>query len=705
MRKREILFCLLTVTATIDIFLLIVFGYFGIPEGFLRGEFTHALLSTVLAVPCLSVMAFLGVIGGSPDAEAPGESEAKGEAAAIADTDKEELAGRLLSLMNNVPGAVYRGLKDWSVVFIGAEVERMTGYTAEEFLSGAVRWKSLIHPEDLENVRATFREAVGNREKILRVEYRALHRDGEYRWIADRRQLVYDEEGRFLYVDGLLIDVTGRKARQDELRETHRRLDFHVAMMPLGYIVWDGDSRVAEWNPTAEKIFGWTADEARGRNASAFNAPPAAGADREVLAHVRKDGQPIICEWFNATLRGAGGEIVGRLSMVNDITERKRLEKQLQTAQRMESVGTLAGGIAHDFNNALTGILGFAELLRRRLEGNEGALSDLDQIEHCTERASRLTRQLMTYARRQIIQPVTLDLNAVVADLMKLIRKGIGEHIEFGVRFKENLPAIFADCGQVEQVLMNLCLNSRDAMPSGGSLLIETRDVTFDAEDLDGNAYMRPGRYAVLIVSDTGVGMDPETRERVFDPFFTTKEPGKGTGLGLAMVYGIVKQHNGFINLYSEPGRGTTFKIYFPATDAVPAPAPEKKREPIRGGTETILVAEDEEPLRGLAERTLGDLGYEVLIARDGREAVERFRECGRISLVLLDVVMPREGGKETYAELVRERPGLKVIFMSGYSADTIHDAYVLDGGIHFLQKPFSPGALARKVREVLDAS
>ena len=287
---------------------------------------------------------------------------------------------------------------------------------------------------------------------------------------------------------------------------------------------------------------------------------------------------------------------------------------------------------------------------------------------------------------------------------MKLIGKVVGEQIEVKTTLGKNVPTIHADRGQVEQVVMNLCLNARDAMPKGGRLLVETEDVHLEEEQVRQNPYMRTGRYALLTVSDTGIGMDEKTRERVFEPFFTTKGPDKGTGLGLAMVYGIVKQHGGFIHLYSEPGEGSSFKVYFPAVEAQPDAIPEKPREGrTRGGTETILLAEDEEALRSLVERTLMELGYTVLVARNGEEAVEIFSQNKGIDLAVLDVVMPQKGGKEAFEMMYKQNPRLKVIFMSGYSADAIHESFVLIAGLPFLQKPFGPTILARKVREVLD--
>ncbi len=509
--------------------------------------------------------------------------------------------------------------------------------------------------------------------------------------------------------------------RLEELRDTNQRLAFHFNRMPLGYIAIDREFRIVAWNPAAERIFGWSADEAMGKHPLELIVPPEMQAhvsgiwsklcegdesSGDISGHtIRKDGTKVFCEWFTTPLRDATGAMTGLLALVHDITEKIRLEKQLRIAQKMESVGTLAGGIAHDFNNALTGIIGYGELLRNRMAGDAQALHDLDEIMRCAERSSTLTRQLLAYARRQVIEPVNLNLSTLTADLMKLIGKVAGEHIEVRTSLAKGLSTIRADRGQIEQVLMNLCLNARDAMPEGGQLLVETEEVCLDEEYVKHNPYIKVGRYVLLKVSDTGIGMDEKTRERVFEPFFTTKGPERGTGLGLAMVYGIVKQHDGYIHLYSEPGRGTTFKVYFPAVEGLPDAVLETRREEaVRGGTETILLAEDEESVRWLAERALEDLGYKVLVARNGEEAIEIFRQNEDIALAVLDVIMPRKGGKEAYEDMHKADPNLKVIFMSGYTANAIHESFVLIAGVPFLPKPFGPSSLGKKVREVLDS-
>jgi PAS domain S-box-containing protein len=538
---------------------------------------------------------------------------------------------------------------------------------------------------------------------------------------SDREEAFGDEEVVRLGMFAQQCSIAIINARRIEsLRDANQRLAFHVNRMPLAYIVWDLEFGVVEWNPAAERIFGWKANEAIGKNAYELIILKEARSQFErgwsrllkgdessysLNANVRQDGKIITCEWFNTLLHDASGNVSGVLSMAHDVTEKAEMEKQLQTAQRMEAVGTLAGGIAHDFNNALTGIFGFAEMVKINLSGNEAALADVNEILRCAERASTLTRQLLTYARRQVIEPVNLDLNKVITNLLKLVSKVTGEHIEILTFLAKDLPTIRADVGQIEQVVMNLILNARDAMPGGGKLLIETKLDRLDAEYVRHHPYITVGPHVMLTISDTGIGMDQKIQERVFDPFFTTKAPDQGTGLGLAVVYGIIKQHSGSIHLYSEPGKGTTFKVYLPPVEAPPDEVVLSKSSEIRGGIETLLLAEDDESVRTLVERTLTDLGYTVLIARNGKEAVEAFQKNGeRIDLALLDVVMPKMGGKEAYEEMRKERTNLKVIFMSGYTANAVHESFILTAGIPFLSKPFGPGPLARKVREVLDA-
>jgi two-component system cell cycle sensor histidine kinase/response regulator CckA len=387
------------------------------------------------------------------------------------------------------------------------------------------------------------------------------------------------------------------------------------------------------------------------------------------------------------------------------MTERVRLEEEFRQAQKMEAVGRLAGGVAHDFNNILTVIGGFCDVALEGIRPDDPVVSDIAEIKKASDRAASLTRQLLAFSRRQILSPRVLDLNLLIRDMEKMLSRILGEGVDLQFALEERLEAIEADPGQIEQVLLNLTVNARDAMPGGGQLIVETKKATLGAAYTELQLDAKAGDYVMLAVSDTGIGMDEDTKSHLFEPFFTTKSEGKGTGLGLATVYGIVKQSHGTIAVSSEPGRGTSFKIYFPslATSAV-----SKKSETVKpaavGGSETILLAEDEETLRGLAERILSANGYCVLTARDGAEALQIIQaHDGPLHLLLTDVVMPKAGGRRVAEEATREFPEIKVLFMSGYTDDSVVVNGVVDAEIDFLQKPFSTDALVRKVREVLD--
>ncbi len=423
-----------------------------------------------------------------------------------------------------------------------------------------------------------------------------------------------------------------------------------------------------------------------------------------VHVHHNADNEPIYMEMHAYPMKDRDGEITLVIETFNDITERRKLEAQLLQAQKMEAVGRLAGGVAHDFNNILTAIMGYASLLQARLGSDEQARQYASHIRSSSERAAHLTRSLLAFSRKQIINPRPLRLSGVIGRVQSLLSRLIGEDIELRIFLSDQEVSVMADPGQIEQVLMNLSTNARDAMAEGGMLLIETELVQIDEQYVRAHDFGKAGTYMVLSVTDTGEGLAPDIKERIFEPFFTTKEVGRGTGLGLSIVYGIVKQHNGQINVYSEPGRGTTFRIYLPVVDQeaealdIPPPAP------VTGGSETILFAEDDEFIRELARKVLEDAGYTVVMARDGQDALELFKaHSSTIDLVALDVIMPRMNGREVYQEIREHSPSMRALFLSGYTADIIHRKGFLEEGLAFLAKPFSPAALLRKMREVLD--
>jgi PAS domain S-box-containing protein len=426
-------------------------------------------------------------------------------------------------------------------------------------------------------------------------------------------------------------------------------------------------------------------------------------SDSETREHAR-DGRPRV---FLNNVVGfvEDGHLVRVWGTQRDVSDQRHLEEQFRQAQKMEAVGQLAGGIAHDFNNLLTAILGNTQLLLRDLPPGDAKRGDVEEIRKASERAASLTRQLLAYSRRQMLQPEVLDLNVVVADMDKMLRRLIGEHISLAAVPAADLGRVRADPNQIEQVIVNLAVNARDAMPDGGKLTIETANVDLDESFAQAHLGSVPGPYVMLAVSDTGAGMDATVRAHLFEPFFTTKEVGKGTGLGLATVYGIVKQSDGYISVYSEPGRGASFKIYLPRieTPAGAATAP-AKGGPARG-TETILVVEDEPAVLTLSRRALEVQGYVVLAASDADAAMRVVeRHGGTIHLLLTDVVMPGLSGRELADQLAARRPGIRVLYMSGYPGDAVVQHGTLPSGSAFLQKPFSPDGLARKVRDVLDA-
>ena len=385
--------------------------------------------------------------------------------------------------------------------------------------------------------------------------------------------------------------------------------------------------------------------------------------------------------------------------------EKRRLEDQLRQAQKMEAVGQLAGGIAHDFNNVISAVMGFATLVQKKMRADDPLRQYVEHILEYTEKAGNLTHGLLAFSRAQVMNPRPVRLNGIIRSIEKLLSRLISEDIEIKTILREDDPYVMADTGQIEQVLMNLAINARDAMPKGGFLLIGTDLVEFDESYVKAHGYGKPGTHAVLSVTDTGTGMDEETRKKIFEPFFTTKEPGKGTGLGLAIVYGIVRQHHGYIDVCSEPCKGTTFKLYLPAC-ATKAGEEKSVSAPssLIGGTETILAAEDNPALRRLMDIVLREYGYDVIMAEDGEDAVRKFRENReKIALCILDMIMPKKSGREVYEEVKMMRTDIKVFFISGYTADKIHKEGMLEEGHDFIIKPVTPRNLLLKIREILD--
>jgi PAS domain S-box-containing protein len=525
-----------------------------------------------------------------------------------------------------------------------------------------------------------------------------------------------DRAGEITGAIGIAFDITDRKRTEETLRKEKEFSDAATGSLPGLFYLFDDRGQFLRWNRNFERLSGYSPREIAAMNPLDFFT----GEDRNTIERsirevfqkgyttaevdlVSRDGDTTPY-FFTGTLVTFDDKrcVVGTAI---DLVERRRLEHQLRQAQKMEAVGRLAGGIAHDFNNVLTVIISNSEMLLSGFGSDDPRRGEVEDIKGAAQRAATLTRQLLAFSRKQVLQPRVLNLNDVVANLEKMLARLIGEDVELMTLLEPDLWAVEADPGQMEQIIMNLAVNARDAMPEGGKLAIETGNVEVDESFTEKHYPMGAGHYVMLVVCDNGIGMDTETRAHIFEPFFSTKPRGKGTGLGLSMVYGIVKQSGGYIWAYSEPGAGTTFKIYMPRVDREAGKVEtEPPRTSTARGDETVLLVEDEEAVRVLARRILKESGYKVLEAREPSEALE-VCECyaDPIHLLVTDVVMPEASGRELAEQLSALRPGVRVLYISGYTDhDMLQD--VLEPGVNFLQKPFAPADLARKVRDVLDS-
>jgi two-component system cell cycle sensor histidine kinase/response regulator CckA len=614
---------------------------------------------------------------------------------------------RFRALVENSSEAVVLVDGRGGVVYQSPSAFRILGYSAEERLGRPAF--ELVHPDDVARARTTLQACLTSTAPQP-LQARVRRKDGSWRDLEMVAASHLDDAA----VGAIIVnyrDVTDRKRAEDDLRRSQEWLERAQAVAHVGSWVSDpSQGGRLEWSAETLRIFGLGTTDFDGRletffamvhpedRAAVRQASEAAlgGEGRYSVDHriLRADGT---VRWVHEeadVLRDAHGRPASMIGTVQDITDRKRLEEQLLQSQKMEAVGRLAGGIAHDFNNLLTAIIGYSDLLARRVKGTPRLEHNVGEILEAAERAAGLTRQLLAFSRKQVLQPRVLSLNAAVTDIEGMLRRVIGEDIQLVTALAGGLGQVRADPTQLEQVILNLAVNARDAMPRGGNLLLETANV-----DLD------DARYVMLAVSDNGVGMDAETQSRVFEPFFTTKEPGKGTGLGLATVYGIVAQSGGSIRVDSEPGRGTTFKVLLPRVDEPAAVDPPRAQLPAGGGCETVLVAEDEDGVRALICEVLRSLGYRVLEAPRPEAALDLMAgEGAPVRLLLTDVVMPGMDGRQLAERLTARQPNLRVLYMSGYTGEAIARHGVLEHGTELLQKPFTPEALARKVREVLDA-
>ena len=616
---------------------------------------------------------------------------------------------RFRALVENSSDGICLVDREGIILYSSSSSVRVLGWLPEE--RKGRRAFEFVHPDDTERFRAFFAHCLGSAGLPTAIEVRGLHLDGGWRQVEVVAANHLDDPA----VGAVVInfrDITLRRRAEESVREAaHQfRAVFDGALDAM--VIVDDEGRYVEVNAAACGVYGLSRSALLGHWIGDFAAPGLdvasiwatfrrEGRAKGELRIIRPDGRVRELE-FAASADFLPGS---HLAVFRDVTQRRQLEEQLRQAQKIEAVGRLAGGVAHDFNNLLNVITGYGQMLFRRLtDGPEREKTRA--ILQAADRAAGLTRQLLAFSRKQVLEPKVLDLNAVVSGMDEMMRRLIGEDIELQAELAPDLGRTRADPGQLEQVLMNLVVNARDAMPRGGRVTLETSNAEMDDAYVRDHLGARPGRYVTLAVCDTGLGMDAETQKHIFEPFFTTKEKGKGTGLGLATVYGIVKQSEGYIWVDSAPGAGTTVRVYLPWVEAEPVPEPKPpvapEQMPARG-TETVLLVEDEDMVRRMTREVLEGAGYRVLEASSGFEALRvSAGHGGRLDLLLTDVVMPGMSGRELAERLAPVRPGMKVLYMSGHTDDAIFHHGVTQAGTGFLQKPFTPDALERRVRDLL---
>jgi PAS domain S-box-containing protein len=606
---------------------------------------------------------------------------------------------------------------DGTVRFVTGAIERISGFAAAELMG--TNLADRVHPDDVTMVAEALEDCAREPGNRIAIEYRAFHRDGAWQ----RQELIGVNRLDDPAVRAIVVnyrDITERKRTASALEQSDAfARTFDEA--PIGIAHTSLEGRWLRVNRRLCEYLGYTLAELMATSFMAITHADDVEQDTlalkrliagEVTKYERekryrhKNGHFVSAKLTAVLHRDADGLPGYVIAIVEDITDRVRLEGQLRQALKIEAVGRLAGGIAHDFNNLLTVIIGYSELILQELEPGAPLRSDVEEIRHAGKSAAGLTQQLLAFSRKQILQDQIVDLNTIVTSMGALLQRLIGEDIELRTRLPAPLDRVCADAGQVEQIIMNLVLNARDAMPRGGSVTIETANAELDARWVALHPGASAGRHVMLAISDTGIGMDQDVQAHLFEPFFTTKERGKGTGLGLATVYGIVKQSGGSIFVYSEPDHGTTFKIFLPHTEraadltSVPRSAPAA-----RSGNETILLVEDQAEVRLVTRSTLTRHGYTVLEAADGAEALSVLdHHDGHVHLLLTDVIMPGMSGRDLAERLAAARPDLRVLYTSGYTDDTIVRRGILNDGMAFLQKPYTPDVLLQRVRDLLDS-
>jgi PAS domain S-box-containing protein len=627
---------------------------------------------------------------------------------------------RLLVTLCSIGDGVIATDTEGEILLVNKIAEELTGWTQAEAVGRhysevfhIVNEKTRRAPEDpfSKVIRTGLIVGLANHTLLIA-------KDGTKRAIADSGSPIKDKNGNVIGVVLVFCDITKRRKAEEELRKSEEKYRTLFEESKDVVFISTPEGKLLDINPSGVELLGYSSkDELLEIDISRdlyFTPDDREKYQQALMWHgfvkdyelslKKKDGQKIIVLATTTAVRDEKGKIVSYRGIIRDVTEQRRLESQLLHAQKMEAIGTLTSGIAHEFNNILTTIIGYGMLLKEDMKEDAPLIHHVNQIISSSERAASLTKGMLAFGREQIINPLPAMLNRIIKNVEKLLIRIIGEDIELKTIFTDQDLIVNADSGQIEQVLMNLATNARDSMPHGGQLIISTKLVELNEEYLKTSSNGNPRRYALISVTDTGMGMDEKTRERIFEPFFTTKEVGRGTGLGLSIVYGIIKQHNGFINVYSEPGKGTSFNIYLPMIKSDIKETEFIEHAAITGGTETVILAEDDEEVRKLEKAVLTESGYNVIEALDGEDAISKFMEDkDKIQLLILDVVMPKKSGKEAYDEIRKVRPYIKTLFTSGYATDLIQKKGFPETDFSFISKPVSPKELLKKVREVLD--
>jgi len=620
------------------------------------------------------------------------------------------------------------GLWDWNLetgdIILSKRAAEIIGYSLDDIQPVNMRtWIKLLHPDDRKTFHKKYDEHIAGKTDYFEHECQIKHKAGQWIWILNKGRISeLDTNGIPARMTGTHLDITRRKIAEEKIKDSEEKyrslLNSQNDAIFLHPFKSEGFGSFIEVNDIACERYGYSKEEFLNLNPKDITKHE----DVEIHASVQHrnrlqtEGHLIFeTEHISKTDRHFPVEISSKiidikdekyiLAVVRDISERKLLEGQLHQAQKMEAIGQLAGGVAHDFNNLLTIINGYCELLMQRdLNGDIRTL--VNEIHSAGMKASGLTNQLLAFSRKQIIQPKIINFNDIITDQMKMLGRLLGENIQITTVLDPKLGDTKADPGQIEQVIMNIGINARDAMPFGGKLIIETSNKDFDEEYAKTHAGAVPGHFVSLAITDTGSGMDENTQTRIFEPFFTTKSRDKGTGLGLATVYGIIKQNQGFIYVYSELDRGTTFKIYMPLVEKTAEETFSSVDEMVYlQGTETILLVEDDEGVRKVTYNALNNYGYNVLASQNGKEAIETYRmRKGAIDLLLTDVIMPEMSGRQLADQLIKENPKLKILYFSGYTDNSIVHHGVLDKGMNFIQKPYTNVELAKKIRDILNS-